>query len=96
MFLCHKSSGLFYVSYFSTLAILLVITIMFFRIFYVGQSDDSDTGHILDVFQRYTCVSYEGNYENSLKTFISTDGLMFGIINTIGNFGTVFLGIIIF
>ena len=68
---------------------------MFFRIFYVGQNADSDVGQILDVFQRYTCVSYEGNYENSLKTFISTDGLMFGIINTIGNFGTVFLGIVI-
>lgn len=38
-----------------------------------------------------TCGPVEGNIEGSYLTMISGGGLMFGIINIIGNFGTVFV-----
>lgn len=37
------------------------------------------------------CGKVSGNHEGSYLTMLSTDGLMFGIINIIGNFGTVFV-----
>jgi len=39
----------------------------------------------------YACGPVIGNNGNSYLTMISADGLMFGIINIIGNFGTVFV-----
>lgn len=64
---------------------------MFMRIFYFGQSSKMDVGNIETIFNRYSCISNPNNYQNSYKTFVSLDGLMFGIINIIGNFGTVFV-----
>jgi hypothetical protein len=79
------------VSYFSTLAILLVIIIMFMNIFYAGATSPTDVGNIDAIFNRYSCIQNPNNYASSYKTLISLDGLMFGIINIIGNFGTVFV-----
>jgi len=39
----------------------------------------------------YACGEVENNEEGSYLTMISGDGLMFGIINIVGNFGTVFV-----
>mmetsp|Transcript_32949 Transcript_32949/g.49750 ORF Transcript_32949/g.49750 Transcript_32949/m.49750 type:complete len:715 (+) Transcript_32949:115-2259(+) len=39
----------------------------------------------------YACGPVSGNNSGSYLTMISGDGLMFGIINIIGNFGTVFV-----
>jgi Na+/proline symporter len=39
----------------------------------------------------YACGPVSGNHEGSYFTMISGDGLMFGIINIVGNFGTVFV-----
>lgn len=61
------------------------------RIFYLGQSKNTDVGNIEAIFDRYSCIFNSNNYNNSYKTFVSLDGLMFGIINIIGNFGTVFV-----
>ena len=83
--------GLFYVSYFSTLAILLAIIILFMNTFYSSSSATSTVGNIDAIFARYSCISNPKNYASSYKTFASLDGLMFGIINIIGNFGTVFV-----
>jgi SSS family transporter len=41
--------------------------------------------------QKYSCGPVPGNFEGSYLTFLSGGGLMFGIINIIGNFGTVFV-----
>jgi hypothetical protein len=79
------------VSYFTTLGILLVIIIMFIRIFYSGSNSSTQVGSMQTIFDRYSCIKNPTNYESSYKTFISLDGLMFGIINIIGNFGTVFV-----
>jgi len=39
----------------------------------------------------YACGEVPGNREGSYLTMLSSDGLMFGIINIVGNFGTVFV-----
>lgn len=39
----------------------------------------------------YSCGPVSGNAQGSYLTFLSSGGLMFGIINIIGNFGTVFV-----
>lgn len=78
-------------SYFSTLIILLVIIITSMRVFYTGQTNNKDVGNIDQIFNQYSNIKNPSNFENSFKTFISLDGLMFGIINIIGNFGTVFV-----
>ncbi|KAI2510407.1 sodium solute symporter [Fragilaria crotonensis] len=40
---------------------------------------------------KYICGPVTGNYNGSYLTMLSADGLMFGVINIIGNFGTVFV-----
>lgn len=40
---------------------------------------------------QYSCGKVSGNHEGSYLTMLSFDGLMFGIINIVGNFGTVFV-----
>lgn len=39
----------------------------------------------------YACGPVSGNEDGSYLTMLSADGLMFGIINIVGNFGTVFV-----
>lgn len=39
----------------------------------------------------YACGAVDGNEGGSYLTMLSKDGLMFGIINIVGNFGTVFV-----
>jgi SSS family transporter len=39
----------------------------------------------------YACGPVSGNHDGSYLTMISSGGLMFGIINIVGNFGTVFV-----
>ena len=38
-----------------------------------------------------TCGPVSGNYKGSYLTMLSSGGLVFGIINIVGNFGTVFV-----
>lgn len=40
---------------------------------------------------KYSCGPVKGNHGGSYLTMLSVDGLMFGIINIVGNFGTVFV-----
>jgi Na+/proline symporter len=40
---------------------------------------------------KFACGPVEGNRDGSYLTMISSGGLMFGIINIVGNFGTVFV-----
>jgi SSS family transporter len=56
--------------------------------FYSGSKDDlgATTGT-----PQYACGPVPGNSQGSYLTILSGDGLMFGIINIVGNFGTVFV-----
>lgn len=40
---------------------------------------------------KFACGPVSGNNSGSYLTMLSADGLMFGIINIVGNFGTVFV-----
>jgi Na+/proline symporter len=40
---------------------------------------------------KYACGPVPGNDSGSYLTMVSADGLMFGVINIVGNFGTVFV-----
>jgi urea-proton symporter len=40
---------------------------------------------------KYACGPVPGNEKGSYLTMLSSDGLMFGVINIVGNFGTVFV-----
>jgi Na+/proline symporter len=50
----------------------------------------NDEGTFFDP-NKYTCGPVPGNRDGSYLTMISGQGLMFGIINIVGNFGTVFV-----
>merc|ERR1719361_2310829 len=39
----------------------------------------------------HSCGGVSGNHDGSYLTMLSSDGLMFGVINVVGNFGTVFV-----
>ena len=56
--------------------------------FYSGSKEDlgATTGT-----PQYACGPVPGNSQGSYLTILSGDGLMFGIINIVGNFGTVFV-----
>mmetsp|Transcript_24041 Transcript_24041/g.54586 ORF Transcript_24041/g.54586 Transcript_24041/m.54586 type:complete len:721 (-) Transcript_24041:145-2307(-) len=56
-------------------------------------STDEGTSFFLnsDGDKTMACGPVEGNSQGSYLTMLSADGLMFGIINIVGNFGTVFV-----
>ncbi|ESO83679.1 hypothetical protein LOTGIDRAFT_169159 [Lottia gigantea] len=81
----------FYVSYFNT-AIIYIVTLIFLTKVYHDDDVKNPLGSVEKVYNLVYCnMAPEGNQENSYFTIISTEGLMFGIINIIGNFGTVFV-----
>ena len=54
----------------------------------------SRDGNVASTFYehgKYACGSVSGNQDGSYMTMLSSDGIMFGIINIVGNFGTVFV-----
>lgn len=80
----------FYVSYFNT-ATIFIITIAFLIHIY-HTSNSAAVGSIEKVYDRIVCSEApDGNRDSSFLTLVSRPGLMFGIINIVGNFGTVFV-----
>eukprot|EP00957_Ditylum_brightwellii_P069947 5312025-Ditylum_brightwellii.AAC.1 len=51
----------------------------------------NEDGETFFVKGQYACGPVSGNNGGSYLTMLSGDGLMFGIINIVGNFGTVFV-----
>jgi Na+/proline symporter len=54
-------------------------------------STDGTVNTTFFVPRKYACGPVPGNFDGSYLTMLSSDGLMFGIINIVGNFGTVFV-----
>ncbi|XP_061180272.1 uncharacterized protein LOC133188802 [Saccostrea echinata] len=83
--------GTFYVSYFNTGIIYILIMVFVMNVF----NDEKSTGSLGKVEKVYALVSCskgpDDNYQNSFLTIQSKQGLMFGIINIVGNFGTIFV-----
>merc|ERR1712165_98902 len=82
----------FYVSYFNTALIFVLIILLMVEVFYNPfDNPENPFGDSESVFNFISCwKAPEGNYENSYFTFWSSGGLVFGLVNIIGNFGTVF------
>ncbi|XP_077996739.1 uncharacterized protein LOC144450048 [Glandiceps talaboti] len=84
----------FYVSYFNTALIFAVMLVFVIRIYNDSDHDWSENplGTPEKVFEILSCsTGPEDNKDSSHLTFISKGGFMFGIINLVGNFGTVFV-----
>lgn len=60
---------------------------------YWSKDGTADTSFYLNDagVKTMACGAVEGNNGGSYLTMLSSDGLMFGIINIVGNFGTVFV-----
>ncbi|XP_048764480.2 uncharacterized protein LOC125672302 [Ostrea edulis] len=81
----------FYVSYFNTGIIYVLMMVFVMNIFNNDRSTGS-LGTIEKIFDLVSCSKGpDDNLENSFLTIQSKQGLMFGIINIVGNFGTVFV-----
>merc|ERR1712165_297141 len=85
----------FYVSYFNTALIFVLILMLVIEVFYNPfDNPENPFGDSKSVFDFISCwkTPYEdmGNKGGSYLTFFSSGGLIFGIVNIVGNFGTVF------
>ncbi|CAG5131507.1 unnamed protein product [Candidula unifasciata] len=82
----------FYVSYFTTVMLYVIILIFIFNV-YEDYGDSSNVlGSADKLFDFISCAKGpDGNKGNSYLTLVSDQGLMFGLINLVGNFGAVFV-----
>merc|ERR1719289_584475 len=85
----------FYVSYFNTTLIFILILMLVIEVFYNPfNNPENPFGSAEAVYDFISCwkspVGEMGNKGGSYLTFFSSGGLVFGIVNIVGNFGTVF------
>jgi SSS family transporter len=86
----------FVASYFNTLVILIALCIFVFKV-YATSPELGSPDNVWDSLTAVVSVdggqgeSVDGNQGGSYLTMLSTGGLSFGVINIIGNFGTVFV-----
>merc|ERR1711936_646545 len=85
----------FYVSYFNTALIFILIIMLVVEVFYNPfKNPENPFGSSESVFEFIACWKTPnddiGNKGQSYLTFFSSGGLVFGIVNIVGNFGTVF------
>merc|ERR1711963_349342 len=85
----------FYVSYFNTALIFVLILMLVIEVFYnPSNNPENPFGSSEAVFDYISCWKAPdedmGNKGGSYLTFFSSGGLIFGIVNIVGNFGTVF------
>lgn len=97
----------FLASYIHTVIIFAVLITMVFVVYVKDYSSDQiydfldktvtysedECASIFPGFEagKFACGPVDGNRDGSYLTMISSGGLMFGIINIVGNFGTVFV-----
>jgi len=85
----------FYVSYFNTALIFVLILMLVIEVFYNPfNNPENPFGSAKSVYDFISCWKTPdedmGNKGGSYLTFFSSGGLIFGIVNIVGNFGTVF------
>ncbi|XP_013388210.1 urea-proton symporter DUR3 [Lingula anatina] len=82
----------FYVSYFNTTLIFSLVLILVVEVYYNPYGNEKNPiGSASKMYDLLSCINGPpGNAEGSYLTFFSSGGLMFGVINIVGNFGTVF------
>lgn len=82
----------FYVSYFNTALIFILILMLVVEVFYNPfENPENPFGDANKLYEFISCwKAPNGNRDESYLTFYSPGGLVFGIVNIVGNFGTVF------
>merc|ERR1712013_225079 len=85
----------FYVSYFNTALIFFLIILLMVEVFFNPFEHVANPfGSSKSIFEFVACWKAPeekmGNKGGSYLTFYSSGGLVFGIVNIVGNFGTVF------
>jgi len=85
----------FYVSYFNTALIFFLIILLMVEVFFNPfEHVNNPFGSSNSIFEFVACWKAPdtsiGNHGGSYLTFFSSGGLVFGIVNLVGNFGTVF------
>lgn len=106
MFLSFHVS-LRYVLFFVYLVSVHVVLVIFVYLVYTASSELGSPSivynHLVEVASKsricqepvshhgQSCGPASGNYKGSYLTMLSSGGLVFGIINIVGNFGTVFV-----
>merc|ERR1712226_974398 len=85
----------FYVSYFNTALIFFLIILLMVEVFFNPfEHMNNPFGSSNNIFEFVACWKAPdtsiGNHGGSYLTFFSSGGLVFGIVNLVGNFGTVF------
>ena len=82
----------FYVSYFNTALIFILILMLVVEVFYNPYDNpENPFGGASILYDYISCwKAPNGNLNESYLTFYSPGGLVFGIVNIVGNFGTVF------
>ncbi|KAJ1444274.1 hypothetical protein M885DRAFT_454955, partial [Pelagophyceae sp. CCMP2097] len=87
----------FLASYIHTGVIFIILLVMVYSVYVKDYSTDAMYDMLTNARIRalartfYKCGNVAGNRRGSYLTMMSQPGLMFGIINIIGNFGTVFV-----
>ncbi|XP_037082167.1 urea-proton symporter DUR3-like [Pollicipes pollicipes] len=80
----------FYVSYFNTALIFALVLTLVVEVFH-GNGSDHVLGSADRMYDLLNCwPAPAGNRDSSFLTFYSSGGLIFGVVNILGNFGTVF------
>eukprot|EP00286_Rhodomonas_abbreviata_P017628 CAMPEP_0181316684 /NCGR_PEP_ID=MMETSP1101-20121128/16029_1 /TAXON_ID=46948 /ORGANISM="Rhodomonas abbreviata, Strain Caron Lab Isolate" /LENGTH=551 /DNA_ID=CAMNT_0023423953 /DNA_START=243 /DNA_END=1894 /DNA_ORIENTATION=- len=83
--------GTYYASWMHTTGIFLILLI-FVEMVYVSSPDLGSIDRIWENLQVINLKNpVEGNSDGSLLTMISKSGIIFGVVNIVGNFGTVFV-----
>ncbi|KAI3390109.1 hypothetical protein SNEBB_010150 [Seison nebaliae] len=96
-----------FLSYFATGFVFVIIIIYYYTIFMQTHEANEDVydpknihieigfGNVSYLYRLIRCLksnlTIEGNEGDTYMTMISTGGFLFGLTNTIGNFGTVFV-----
>ncbi|XP_071147925.1 uncharacterized protein [Mytilus edulis] len=82
----------FYVSYFNTALIYIIMLIIMQKVYNDPDNSSNPLGSKDIIYQFVGCSKGPAeNLDNSYLTIMSKQGLMFGLINIVGNFGTVFV-----
>ncbi|GBF99241.1 urea-proton symporter-like [Raphidocelis subcapitata] len=95
LYTAHGGLKATYIAAWGHVAVIYIALVIFAFMIYAAPSSPVGLGSIDKVYHNlmrmaeYRPVS--GNKEGSFITMLSLDGLIFGIINIIGNFGTVFV-----
>lgn len=81
----------FVASYFNTAVILVALVVFMFKV-YVTSTDLGSPDKVYEKLQAVSKVrGVVGNLDGSYLTMFSRNGFYFGIVNLVGNFGTVFI-----